>query len=96
MDFMIRVADRFIKIHSVYDHMYKLCQPYLVEEIVAPDIVVCSDEQLIRLKTERFNEPTIQVFNQSGVEQMVVLQLIAEELLSFDTLLMLRFICLLR
>lgn len=88
MDFSIRVANRNILIHSVYQNLYNICEPYRIEEYTEPDIEIRTDEDMINAEVERIRISPGQALDLSGVERMLVLRLITEAILSFDTLLM--------
>lgn len=88
MDFHMRVADRHVLIHSVYSNAYNRCEPYFTQETGVPDIEIRIYKSMLRAAADRISEPHIQRLDLSSVELLVVQQLLAEELLSFDTLLM--------
>ena len=88
MDFSIRVANRHILIHSVYQNIYKFCEPYRIKESTMPDMEIRTNEEMIHAEAEKIRSSPGHAIDLSGVERMVVLRLITEEMLSFETLLM--------
>lgn len=88
MDFNIHVADRHILIHSVYPQIYNKCEPYRTDEIVAPELEIRTDESTIRNEIKWIKVVPGTVLDPSDAEIMLVQKLLAEALLSFDTLLM--------
>ena len=88
MDFNIRVADRHILIHSVYSLIHSKCEPYRTDEITEPEIEIRINESMIRAETEKIKRSFGHWIDSPSAEHLVVHRLLAEEMLSFDTLLM--------
>lgn len=88
MDFHICVADRHVLIHSVYSDVYRRCEPYLTHETGMQDIELRINWSVLRAAANRISDPQIQRNDLWSIESLAVQQMLAEELLSFDTLLM--------
>lgn len=88
MDFNIRVAGRYIQIHSLYQNIYDLCVTYEMADSAMPDIEIYSKESLIQAEAEKIKLSFGHWIDSSSAEQVVMHRILAEELLSFDTLLM--------
>ena len=88
MDFNIRVANRHILIHSVYPQIYSKCEPYRTDEIAEPELEIRTDESMIRNEIKGIKVVPGTALDPSDAEKLLVHRLLAEELLSFDTLLM--------
>ena len=88
MDFNIRVADRYIAIHSVYSNIYKKCEPYRTDNSAVPDIEIRTDEDMIRAEIKWIKVIPETAPDPSDAEKLLVHRLLSEALLSFDTLLM--------
>lgn len=87
MDFSIRLANRHILIHSVYLNIYHFCESYRIKEITIPDIEIRTNEQMIQAEAVRIKVAG-QAVDLSGVERLLILRLITEAIISFNTLLM--------
>ena len=88
MDFDIFVANRHVLIHSIYSNVFNRCSSYRTNGIEAPDIEIRTNENLLRAEADRISGPELRMLDLSGAEQLVVLRLLTEKILSFDTLLM--------
>ena len=88
MEFGIRVANRHILIQCVYPNVYPFFGAYRTNESTAPDMEIRTDESMIRAHAERIGVTVGDALDLSGAERLLMLKLISEELLSFDTLLM--------
>ena len=88
MDFNIRVADRHILIHSVYPQIYSKCELYRTGDIATPELEIRTDETMIRNEIKWIKVAPGTVLDPTDAEKLLVQRLLAEELLSFDTLLM--------
>ncbi len=87
MDFIIRVAETNILIHSVYAGVYNACIDYLVSDNSQPDIEIKMDDILIRNEFERMRKLGEQVSTLRGVENLLIHQKIVESLIDRDVLL---------
>ena len=87
-DFIIRVANRNIMVHSVHPEIHDLCKPYLVEGNATPEIEIRTDESLIRAEIQRLKLTNRLVIDLAGVEWLLLHRLISENLLAYNTLLM--------
>ncbi len=88
MEFTICVANRNILIHGIDSQIRSMCSHYLTDEMIVPDIEIICNERLITAEYERSRALLEQSLNSSTVESVVVLRLLAEEMLSFDILLL--------
>lgn len=88
MDFSIYVANRHVLIHSIYPRVYDYCESYRIERNSMPDIEIRTDEDMINKEVEQIIVPAAPAIDLGGVERLTVLRLVADEILSFDTLLM--------
>lgn len=88
MEFVIRVANRNILIHSVYPGIYRICRAYQVEGDAAPDFVIQTDADMIDAEAERIMQIGGKMVSEKTAENILMHRLIAEALLAFDTLLM--------
>ena len=88
MDFIIRVANRYLLIHSVYSRVYELCKPYLAEGNVIPDIEIRITDDLINEEAERIISTSVKVTDIRNTEWMLLHRMISEALLAYDTMLM--------
>ncbi|QTE75012.1 hypothetical protein JS518_03755 [Clostridiales bacterium FE2010] len=88
MEFTIRVANRYILIHSVYSRVYELCKPYLAEGNVIPDIEIRITDDLINEEAERIISTSVKVTDIRNTEWMLLHRMISEALLAYDTMLM--------
>ena len=88
MDFIIRIANTDIRIHSVYTSVYKVCKDYLVNEDIQPDFEIFSNDEMIYSELEQMQKAGQPGSSLRGLESLLIHRLIAESLLDRDILLM--------
>ena len=88
MDFIIRIANTNILIHSVYTSVYKVCKDYLIDENMQPDVELFSSDEMIYFELDQIQKAGQPVSSLSGIESLLVYRMIAESLLDRDILLM--------
>lgn len=87
MDFIIRVANTNILVHSVNKGIYNVCRHYLVSEDEEPEIEIHTDDNLIEYEYEQARKSGVPVHSVKSAERLLVQRLITEALLTRDTLL---------
>ena len=87
MDFKIRIAGKNIMIHSVYSSIYLECVDFL-EESIDPDFEIYTDNEQISNEYERLRKNQEIDYSLQTIETFLVQKLIAESMLSYDTILM--------
>lgn len=88
MIFYIKLAERVIRVTSLYEYVYWQCKDYIVDE-TEPDIVVEITEKDIEYEKEVSlrNEGDIRIRPES-LESLAVYRKIAEGMIQYDTFLM--------
>ena len=85
VEFQIKLADKKIKIESLYREVYQMCSAYLCEEEEA-DIEIHSSRELIEEENGENREGN--AVTDAYRETLAVYRQIAEEMLAYDTFLM--------
>lgn len=85
VEFQIKLADKKIKIESLYGEVYQMCSAYLCEEGEV-DIEIHSSRELIEEENGENREGN--AVTDAYRETLAVYRQIAEELLAYDTFLM--------
>ena len=87
MDFIIRIANTNILVHSVNRGIYNVCRHYLVSEDEEPEIEIRTDDDLIKEEYEQVRKSGVPIHSVRSAERLLVQRLITEALLTRDTLL---------
>lgn len=83
--FWIRIAEKIIRIDSIYEYVAQMCEPYLCEP-ARPDIrVVCTEADIAY---ERSGVKSEEVYGDDYLESLAVYRQIAEQMTMYSTFLM--------
>lgn len=88
MEFIIRIADINIAIHSLYSNIYNSCKDYLINDNAIPDIEIFTDDDMISKESERVVQQYTDLPGVGSLENMLVHRAIAEELPLYNAFLM--------
>ena len=94
MNFLIRLADRIIAVHSLYDGVGAFCSRYLCTDCAAePEITIAITEEDIRREEAAVNREALRTgipmaYAPEELETSALCRRIAAELAAFDTFLM--------
>lgn len=91
MQFNIKLANRIIKINSLYDNIYDLCRDYIVDEPFDFSVDMIYDDILYEknkyMKEENIDHINEQIYPDSYFEILAVYRKIALSMIDYDTIL---------
>lgn len=88
MNYLIRVADINISIHSINDIDNKNIKEYIIDDSVPPDIEVFSSNFMIEKEYQRQSKLDDDIASLSSIEALMIQRTIAERLPDFDAFLL--------
>lgn len=88
MRFAVRIANTNIRINSVYSGIYELCNEYITDENVHPDIEICTNFDAVYNEFERLKQTGEEIYSFKAVENLLIHRRITEAMLDYDILLM--------
>lgn len=88
MNYLIRVANINISIHSINDIDNKNIKEYIIDDSVPPDIEVFSSNFMIEKEYQRQSKLDDDIASLSSIEALMIQRTIAEKLPDFDAFLL--------
>lgn len=88
MNYLIRIADINISIHSINDIDNKNIKEYIIDDSVPPDIEVFSSNFMIEKEYQRQSKLDNDIASLSSIEALMIQRTIAEKLPDFDAFLL--------
>lgn len=88
MEFLVRIAEINILIHSKYERVYRDCRDYIIKEPQGHDLEIVIDEGMLSKELEQIQQSDINFHSLKAAESLLVHRLIAEALPDYNAFLM--------
>lgn len=85
--FQIKIADRIVRVSSIYDQIFKMCRDYYVDDEIPCDFAVTIEQRDIAFERKKSEEESSYVYSDAYLETLAVYRKISKEMLAFDTFL---------